>query len=77
MRFATVKQIEIIGEACNRISPATKKAFVNVDWITIITMRNILIHEYFGIDNNLVWQVVSTDLPLLKEKIKDILDQLE
>jgi uncharacterized protein with HEPN domain len=54
MRFACVKQIEI---------------FTDMEWKQIIGMRHILVHEYFGVDFDLIWQVVIDDLPVLKEKI--------
>jgi uncharacterized protein with HEPN domain len=72
MRFASIKQIEIIGEAANYITPATKELFSDIEWKQIIGMRHILIHEYFGVDANLVWQVIKDDLPLLKAAINRI-----
>ena len=72
MRFASIKQIEIIGEAANYISPATKALFSDVEWKQIIGMRHILIHEYFGVDANLVWQVIISDIPILKDAINRI-----
>ncbi len=69
MRFACVKQIEIIGEAANYITPETKAIFTDLEWRQIIGMRHILVHEYFGIDFDLIWQVIIDDLPQLKEKV--------
>ena len=66
MRFASIKQIEIIGEAANYISPETKALFTEIEWGQIVGMRHILIHEYFGVDQNLVWQVIVDDIPRLK-----------
>ena len=76
MRFACVKQIEIIGEAANYISAETKILFTDMEWRQIIGMRLILVHEYFGIDFNLIWQVIIGDLPDLKEKISLVLTRL-
>lgn len=77
MRFACIKQMEIIGEASNHISEETKSKFSSIQWAQIIGMRNIFVHEYFGIDAALVWEIIKNDLPELKEKIKQILDNME
>lgn len=72
MRFASVKQIEIIGEAANYITQDTKDKFPDIKWQQITGMRHILVHEYFGIDSNLVWQVIINDIPVLKSSIEKI-----
>jgi len=72
MRFASIKQIEIIGEAANYITPETKALFSEIEWKQIVGMRHILIHEYFGVDSNLVWQVIRNDIPNLKAAINTI-----
>lgn len=66
MRFACIKQIEIIGQAANYITPETKQMFSAVLWKQITGMRHVLVHEYFGIDINLIWQVILNDVPVLK-----------
>jgi uncharacterized protein with HEPN domain len=73
MRFACVKQVEIIGEAANYITPETKALFTDTEWSQIIGMRHILVHEYFGIDFHLIWQVVIKDLPELNEKVSTVI----
>ncbi len=70
MRFACIKQIEIIGEAANNLSEETRNQLNTVQWRQIIGVRHILVHEYFGIDDQLVWQIIKTDIPPLKEAIK-------
>ena len=77
MRFACVKQMEIIGEASNHISEEIKSKFLNIKWSQIVGMRNVFVHEYFGVDSSLVWEIIKSDLPDLKEKIIEILDSLE
>jgi uncharacterized protein with HEPN domain len=76
MRFACVKQIEIIGEAANSITPGTKAIFTDLEWKQIIGMRHILVHEYFGVDFDLIWQVIIDDLPILKEKILSAINSI-
>ncbi len=73
MRFASVKQIEIIGEAANYLTEETKIKFQNIQWRQIIGLRHILVHEYFGVDNKLIWQIIANDIPKLKLEILSIL----
>ena len=77
MRFACIKQMEIIGEASNHISGDIKSKFTDIEWAQIIGMRNIFVHEYFGIDTNLVWEIIKNDIPELKEKISVVVSSLE
>lgn len=77
MRFACIKQIEIIGEAANTITPETKAIFTDLEWKQIIGMRHILVHEYFGVDFDLIWQVIINDLPTLKEKILNVIKTIQ
>jgi uncharacterized protein with HEPN domain len=76
MRFACIKQLEIIGEAGNHISNEIKASFSTIEWSQIIGMRNVFVHEYFGIDSKLVWDIIKNDLPGLKSKIAEILDSM-
>jgi uncharacterized protein with HEPN domain len=69
-KFATIKQIEIIGEACNRMSSEFKDSHSEINWKEINGFRNISIHEYFGIDYQIVWEIAQNDLPTLKEKLE-------
>lgn len=70
MKYACVKQIEIIGEAANYLTVDFKNKFRQIEWVEIAGMRNILVHEYFGIDFNILWQVVIEDIPALKKQIE-------
>lgn len=75
-RFATLKQIEIIGEACNRITDELKLAHTEIAWRPINGFRNISIHEYFGVNLELVWEIATNDLPPLKEQMQLLLEEL-
>lgn len=77
MRFACIKQMEIIGEAGNHVSNEMKTRFSSVEWAQIVGMRNVFVHEYFGVDSSLVWEIIKNDLPDLKEKIILILKSLQ
>jgi uncharacterized protein with HEPN domain len=70
MKYACVKQIEIIGEAANLITYETKDIMPEVPWKQIVGMRHLLVHEYFGVDFELIWQVISFNLPLLKKQVE-------
>lgn len=72
MRFACIKQMEIIGEASNHLSAELKSRFSSIEWAQIVGMRNVFTHEYFGIDSSLVWDIIKNDIPDLKEKIQHI-----
>jgi len=73
MRFACIKQMEIIGEASNHLSPELKSTFSDIEWAQIIGMRNVFTHEYFGIDPRIVLEIIKKDIPELKEKMEHIL----
>lgn len=70
---ATVRRLEIIGEAVRNLPEETKRLASDAMWQQIIAMRNILIHEYFGVDLRLVWRVVEKDLPVFKKHIETLL----
>ncbi|MBB3058881.1 HepT-like ribonuclease domain-containing protein [Mucilaginibacter gotjawali] len=76
-RFATIKQIEIIGEACNAMTDELKSSYPTIPWKPIIGFRNISIHEYFGVNLQLVWEIAKNDLPELKEKIQTISEAID
>ena len=76
MRFACIKQMEIIGEASDHVSDEIKTQFSEIEWSQIKGMRNIFVHEYFGIDTNLVWEIIKDDLPDLKNKVQFIVNSI-
>ena len=77
MRFACIKQMEIIGEASNHISQEIKNRLSTVSWAQIIGMRNIFVHEYFGVDPKLVWDILQNDIPDLKGKVSSLVDSFK
>lgn len=74
---AVVRNLEIIGEATKRVSLNLKTAHPDIAWKPIAGMRDKLIHDYFGVNVQLVWDVVERDLPPFYEKLKELLKTLE
>jgi uncharacterized protein with HEPN domain len=75
-KFASVFQLEIIGEAASRLSEELKLAHQGIAWQPIIGLRHIIVHEYFGIDYDRIWEVISIDLPALEIEIEKIIENL-
>ena len=73
---AVVRNLEIIGEATKRVSQTLKDAHPEISWKPIAGMRDKLIHDYFGINLQLVWDVVERDLPVLELKLAQLLESL-
>lgn len=76
LQDSIIRRIEIIGEAVKNIPEDLKKRYPNIPWKNIGSMRDILIHEYFGIDLKLTWEVVKRDIPILKKKMLNIKQDL-
>ena len=71
---AVVRNLGIIGEAIRNFPPGFVKAHPEVPWKNIVAMRNIIIHEYFGVEMTIVWDVVRKSLPKLKKQIMALLE---
>ena len=69
-------RLQIIGEAAKHISDSYKERFSDIPWRKIIAMRNYLVHEYFAIHNNKI-MIAIADIPLIKERIQDIIREIE
>ncbi|MBU4245497.1 MAG: DUF86 domain-containing protein [Nanoarchaeota archaeon] len=72
---ATIRRLEIIGEAAKNLPEEFRKKHPEIPWSEIIRTRDKLIHGYFGVDINLTYDIVKNDLPALKEKVKQILEK--
>lgn len=74
--LAVVKLLEILGEAVKKIPNNIRSQYPNIAWQAIAGMRDILVHEYWSIDTDVVWASVKEDMPKLKVVILDILNEL-
>lgn len=69
---AVIREFEIIGEAVKHLPQELTKNYPDIAWRDIQDFRNMLIHEYFGVDFDIIWNVIKDDLPNLKLVIKNI-----
>ena len=70
---AIVKVLEVIGEAASRITTDTHRAHPQIPWSQIIGLRNRVVHGYFDVDLELIWQIVHQDIPILIDQLQDLL----
>jgi uncharacterized protein with HEPN domain len=73
---AIIRWIEIIGEAAGGLSTDLRQAHSEVPWRQMVAMRNVVVHGYFEIDNELVWSAVKNDLPKLAKQVRSILEEI-
>ena len=71
---AVIRNFEIIGEASNKLPEEFKKKYPEVPWKSLIGLRNVLIHDYLGVDVAAVWGNIKQELPFLKEQMQSILE---
>lgn len=74
---AVVRNIEIIGEAIQQLPEELHIQYPSVPWKQIVGARNKVIHEYFGVDEKIVWKTVQEDIPVLKQQILTIVQDLQ
>ncbi len=70
---AVCRSLEIIGEAVNKLPPDIKIQYNEIPWREISDLRNRIIHHYFGIDYEIIWDLIENEIPVLKQQIETIL----
>lgn len=74
--YAVVRAIEVVGEAAKNIPPSLKEQYPNIPWRSIAGMRDKVIHQYFGVDLQVLWDTVQQDIPPLRTAIAQVLEDL-
>jgi uncharacterized protein with HEPN domain len=74
---ACVRQLQIIGEACNKVSKDLQEEYHEIPWRQIIDLRIVVVHQYFGVDEKVIWDILQHDLSSLKDQIEKIISELE
>jgi uncharacterized protein with HEPN domain len=73
--LSLVKEVEIIGEAASKVSAEVREEHPEIPWQEIVLMRNRLIHAYFDVDLDVVWETLQQDIPVLEQKLHKILNE--
>ena len=76
MQFAIIKNLEIVGEAAYLLTKDLKQNHPEVEWKDIEGMRHFLVHEYYQISNEIIWQTIENDLESLKTKVNKIISEI-
>ena len=74
--YAVTRALEITGEATKNIPQKFKKEHGEIPWKKLADMRNILIHEYFGVNKKVVWKIIKRDIPEVKKKMIELIKEL-
>ena len=70
---AVIRNLQVIAESTKRLSENFRAGHTSVDWPSIVGLRNVLVHDYFGVDLGVVWQIVERDVPELKATLERVL----
>lgn len=75
--FGVVKNIEIVGEAANHLTNELQNQHPEIDWPSVVGMRNVLVHDYYNINPRIAWTTATKNFPVLREQIESILSTLK
>ncbi len=70
---AVLRNLQILGEAAQNVSPETKAMDTSVEWTKVIRSRHILVHEHFGIDMEIIWRIITVHWPPLQQQLTQLL----
>ena len=70
---ATLRNLELIGEAARHVPPHIQQSAPSIPWRTLIAIRNRIIHGYLGLDNDILWDIITAEIPLLTEQLERLL----
>lgn len=73
---AVLRNLQVLGEAANRVPEAVRAQAPEVEWTRIIRSRHVVVHEYFGVDREIVWRIVEAHLPPLRTALAALLERL-
>jgi len=73
---AVLRNLEVIGEAARNIPDNLRQQYSHIPWQRIVGLRNVVIHAYFNVDLNIIWQIIKANLPAVKEDIAKMRDDL-
>ena len=71
---AVIRNLQILAESTQRLSDDAKESMSGIDWFKIAGFRNVLVHDYLGVDIERVWNILEKDLPALKKAVKKMLE---
>ncbi len=74
-RDAVIRNLQVLGEAANRVPKETRELYPEIEWMRIIRSRHIVVHDYAGIDYEIVWRIIEVHLSPLQKALLKILDQ--
>ncbi|RQW80593.1 MAG: DUF86 domain-containing protein [Methanothrix sp.] len=72
-----IHHLQVVGEASNHLSDDLTERHNDIPWADIVGLRNILVHQYFGIDLKQVWETAELDMPVLKARVKEMLSEID
>jgi uncharacterized protein with HEPN domain len=75
LRFAVIKNLEIVGEAAYLLTKEFKTRHASIEWLDIVGMRHTLVHGYYQIKDEIIWATIETELLPLREKLSEIMTE--